>query len=241
VAPFDGYISDARVRAGDTVMSGDVLARMDDRDLLLEATKARADVELGERRLREAMARGDAVAVRIAQAEAEQARAALGLVSARLARVSVVAPFDGRVVKGDLSQQLGAPVEQGRVLFEVAPLDAWRVVLKVDERDIVHMREGQEGELLLIGLPGERFTLRVSKVSPVALAEDGRNSFRVEAQVQPASPVPTSGGPQSAGTGRIQPGMEGAGKLLVGSHSLLWIAFHRLFDWGRYTAWTWGL
>jgi multidrug efflux pump subunit AcrA (membrane-fusion protein) len=232
VAPFDGFIAESKVRAGDLVHAGDVLARLDDRDLQLELGKSTADAELTERRLREAMARGDAVAVRIAQAEADQARASMGLVRERLARVAVLAPLEGRVVKGDLTQQLGAPVEQGRVLFEVAPLDAWRVVLKVDERDIIHLQEGQTGEMLLAGVAGQRFALKVNKVSPVALAEDGHNSFRVEAQVQ---------GVAADAAARIQPGMEGAGKVLVGQHSLLWIAFHRLLDWLQYTAWTLGL
>jgi multidrug efflux pump subunit AcrA (membrane-fusion protein) len=236
VAPFDGFIAESRVRAGDLVHAGDVLARLDDRELQLELGKAQAEAELIDRRLREAMAKGDAVAARIGQAEADQARATLGLARERLARVAVTAPFDGRVVKGDLTQQLGAPVEMGRILFEVAPLDAWRVVLKVDERDIAYLKDAQAGEMLLAALPGQRFVLRVNKVSPIALAEDGHNSFRVEAQVQAQA---DSGAADAAA--RIQPGMEGAGKVLVGQHSLLWIAFHRLTDWLRYTAWTLGL
>jgi len=228
VAPFDGFIAAAAVRAGDTVHTGDVLARMDDRDLKLEEAKTAADGELADRKLREALGRGDAVAVRVAQADSEQADAALALVREKLARALITAPFDGRVVKGDLSQQLGAPVEQGRVLFEVAPMDAWRVVLSVDERDIVDLREGQSGELLLAGLPGERLDIQVSRISPVAQPEEGRNSFRVEARLL-------------RNARRIQPGMEGVGKVQAGNHSLLWIGFHRLFNWVRYTAWTVGL
>ncbi len=228
VAPFDGYIAVAAVRAGDTVHAGDVLARMDDRDLKLAEAKAAADEELADRKLREAMGRGDAVAVRIAQADAEQSHAELALVREKLSRAAITAPFEGRVVKGDLSQQLGAPVEQGKVLFEIAPMNAWRVVLKVDERDIVHLRDGQRGELVLAGLAGEHFGIRVSKIFPVAQAEEGRNTFRVEAQLL-------------GGGSAIQPGMEGVGKVQAGEHSLLWIGFHRLFYWARYTAWTIGL
>jgi RND family efflux transporter MFP subunit len=228
VAPFDGYIAVAAIRAGDTVHAGDVLARMDDRDLKLAEAKAAADDELAERKLREAMGRGDAVAVRLAQADLEQGNAELALVRERLSRAAITAPFDGRVVKGDLSQQLGAPVEQGKVLFEIAPMDAWRVVLKVDERDIVHVHQGEQGELLLAGLSGDHFAIRVSKISPVAQAEEGRNTFRVEAQLV-------------GGGSAIQPGMEGVGKIQAGRHSLLWIGFHRLFYWARYTAWTIGL
>ena len=228
VAPFDGFIQQGLVRAGDRVKKGQVMARLDDRDLRLEEAKGAAEADLADRRLRQAMAKDDAVAVRLAQAESAQAHAELDLVREKLARVILVAPFDGRVVKGDLSQQLGAPVEQGKLLFELAPLDAYRVVLRVDERDILHLREGQSGELLLAGLPGERFRIRVNKVAPVAQAEEGVNAFRVEAAVQ--------------GRGeRIQPGMEGVGKVIAGERSLLWIWFHRITDWLRYTAWTLGL
>jgi hypothetical protein len=90
------------------------------------------------------------------------------------------------------------------------------------------MQLGQQGDLLLAGLSGEHFGIRVSKISPVAQAEEGRNSFRVEAQLQ-------------GGGSAIQPGMEGVGKIQAGRHSLLWIGFHRLFYWARYTAWTIGL
>ncbi|MBI1397474.1 MAG: efflux RND transporter periplasmic adaptor subunit [Betaproteobacteria bacterium] len=227
-APFDGFVAQASARAGDVVHKGDVLARLDDRDLDLQEARSAADAELADRKLREALAKGDAVQVRLAQAEAEQARAELALVRGKLARVTITAPFDGRIVKGDLSQQLGAPVDEGRILFEVAPLDAWRVVLKVDERDIAHLRVGEPGELVLAGLPGMRFDVLVSRISPVAVAEDGRNAFRVEAKV-------------IGGSDRIQPGMEGVGKIVAGERSLLWVVFHRLVDWARYGAWTLGL
>ena len=236
VAPFDGFIAAAPARAGDRVSRGDVLARLDDRDLQLESAKLSADSELAERKLREAMAKGSAVAVRLAQADADQSRAELALLREKLSRVVITAPFDGIVVRGDLSQQLGAPVEQGKLLFEVAPLDAYRVVLKVDERDIAQVRQDAAGELVLAGLPGERFVIRVSKLSPVAAAEDGRNNFRVEAQVQP-SPSDQPGGDAR----HIQPGLEGVAKVVAGEHSLLWVVFHRLFDWMRYTAWSMGL
>ena len=67
-------------------------------------------------------------------AQISQTEAQLALVEDRLARATLVAPFDGVVVSGDLSQRLGSPVQLGDALFEVAPLDAYRVVLQVDER-----------------------------------------------------------------------------------------------------------
>ena len=153
----------------------------------------------------------------------------------RLARVQVIAPFDGVVVKGDLSQQLGSPVEMGKVLFEVAPLSAWRVMLKVDERDISHLQPGQPGDLVLTGLPGQRWPFKVKTVTPVSVAEEGRNYFRVEADL--GDLFARSAG--SAGAPPLRPNMEGVAKVTVGQRSLLWVWTHRFTDWLRLSWWHW--
>ena len=170
------------------------------------------------------MANGNAVEQRLAGAQANQARAQMDLAVSKLERVNIVAPFDGTVVKGDLTQQLGSPVEQGKVLFELAPLDAWRVILKVDERDIGHVQVGATGELVLASLPGQAWPFTVKKLTPISVAEDGRNHFRVEAELAPGAP-------------RLRPNMEGVGKVDAGHASLLWIWTRPLVDWLRLTWW----
>lgn len=224
VAPFEGYLREAPARAGDVVKAGQVLATLDDRDLRLERTRWEAELEVALRKEREAMAGGNAVEQRLAAAQANQARAQLDLASARLERVQITAPFDGTVVRGDLSQQLGSPVEQGKVLFELAPLDAWRVILKVDERDIGHVQVGAAGELVLASLPGQSWPFHVKKLTPVAVAEDGRNHFRVEAELGQGAP-------------RLSPNMEGVGKIEAGEASPLWIWTRPLVDAWRLLWW----
>lgn len=225
-APFDSYIREASARAGDVVRRDQTLARLDDKDLELERVRWEAELEVALRREREAMAGADRVALRLAAAQAGQARAQLDLVLARLERVQIRAPFDGVVMRGDLSQELGAPVEQGKVLFEIAPLDAWRVILKADERDIASLREGQSGELILTSLTGKRFAFQVKRVTPVSIAEEGRNYFRVEADLRDNAP-------------ELRPGMEGVAKVYVGKASLLWIWTHRFTDWLHLAWWKW--
>jgi RND family efflux transporter MFP subunit len=232
VAPFQGYIREAPARAGDVVKQGQVLALLEDKDLKLERVRWEAELEVSVRKERESMANADRVALRLASAQANQARAQLDLVLEKLSRVHVIAPFDGVVVRGDLSQELGSPVEQGKVLFELAPLDAWRVILKVDERDIAHIRVGQPGELVLTSLPGQFFPLKVKRVTPVSVAEDGRNYFRVEAE------LPHDMQKEAV---KIRPGMEGVGKVAAGQRSLLWIWTHRFTDWLRLKSWEWML
>ena len=226
VAPFDGYIAKAPARAGDTVRKGEVLAELDDRDLRLEQAKWRSEKEQQERKHREAMGNRDRAAMRIVGAQLAQAEAELALVTDKLARTRALAPFDGLVVSGDLSQKLGTPIQQGSVLFEVAPLDAYRVILQVDERDIAYVATGQKGTLRLAGLPHDPLRLTVSKLTPVSTPAEGRNHFRVEARLDEQAP-------------RMGPGMEGVGKIEAGEAKLIWIWTRGFVDWLRMWLWSW--
>ncbi|MEP7300696.1 MAG: HlyD family efflux transporter periplasmic adaptor subunit [Caldimonas sp.] len=224
VAPFEGFLREAPARAGDLVKTGQVLAVLDDKDLKLERVRWESELEVAQRKEREAMAKANRVDQRLAAAQANQARAQLDLVLAKLERVQVVAPFDAVVVKGDLSQLIGSPLEQGKVLFELAPLDEWRVILKVDERDIGRVAIAARGELVLASLPGTSWPFTVKKLTPISVAEEGRNFFRVEAELGGQAP-------------KLSPNMEGVAKVEAGERSLLWVWTHPLIDWARLTWW----
>jgi RND family efflux transporter MFP subunit len=226
VAPFDGFVAESLVRAGDTVKRGQLMARLEDRDLKLERRRWVAELEQSQRKFQVAMAQADRGSMGVLAAQAHQSEAQLALVDEKLARAQLTAPFDGIVVSGDLSQAIGNPVEQGRTLFEVAPLEGFRVVLQVDDRDIARLAVGQPGELVLSSLPERNMPFTVSSITSVATQHDGRNVFRVEAQMQ-GTPA------------RLRPGMEGIGKVVVGERSLLWIWTHGFFDWLRLSLWSW--
>ncbi|MGH7354042.1 MAG: efflux RND transporter periplasmic adaptor subunit [Candidatus Rokuibacteriota bacterium] len=226
VAPFSGYLREAPVRAGDVVHQGQVLAALDDRELRLERARWQSQLDQVTRQRDQARARGDAASVQIAGAQVDQARAQLALTEDHLSRTLVVAPFAGSVVSGDLSQSLGAPIERGQVLFEVAPLAAYRVVLEVDEREITDVAVGQRGHLLLTAWPSDQVPFTVERITPVSTAREGRNYFRVEAKLDRA--------PE-----RLRPGMEGVGKIVTGRRPLVWIWTRQAIDWVRLKLWAW--
>jgi multidrug resistance efflux pump len=226
VAPFQGYVGEAAVRAGDTVRKGQLLAALDDRDLKLERVRWASEREQVDRKYRDALAKRDRSAAAVLMAQLAQADAQLALTEEKLGRTRLVAPFDAVVVSGDLSQLLGAPVEQGKVLFELAPLDAYRVILQVDERDIGYLELGQRGELALTGLLGEQLPFTVKAITSVSTAQEGRNFFRVEAELDRAP----------AG---LRPGMEGVGKVAAGEQRLAWIWTRNFWNWLRLSLWAW--
>lgn len=226
VAPFESFVVASYVRAGDTVKMGQVLCLLDDRDLRLEQQRWKSEFEQHSRKLREAMANHEMSDFQVLSAQVQQAEAQLALATDRINRVKITAPFDGIVISGDLSQLIGSPVEQGKQLFKIAPLEAYRVILQVDEREMRHVKLGQRGKLMISGIVGDSIPLSVSKITPMATAIDGRNFFRVEASLDR---VPA----------HLRPGMEGVGKISVGEQRLWWVLTHSFTDWLRLSLWNW--
>lgn len=226
VSPFDGHIAEQFTRAGDIVRAGEVIAALDERDLRIELLRWQTDLARYEGEYDKALAELDRPAARIAEANIEQARARIELAERQLARAKLVAPFDAIVISGDLSQSLGATVERGEQLFELAPLENYRVNLEVEESELDEIAVGQKGILVLSSLPSERYEVEVNRITPSLETGDGRNFARVEARL-------LGGGQQ------IRPGMRGVAKVYVEDRKLISIWAQPLIDWLRLAFWRW--
>jgi RND family efflux transporter MFP subunit len=224
VAAYDGFLREADVRAGDTVKKDEQLAALDDRDLTLERLRWTTERQQRTYEYDKALAGREPAAINVTRSQIAQADAQIKLLDEQLARITIRAPFDGLVVSGDLSQLIGASVNRGQVLFEIAPLDGYRVLLSVDERQISAIQIGQHGSLVTNALPDQPFAFVVDKITPIAEAKNGHNSFRVEGKL-------------TENSDRLRPGMEGVAKIDIGTRRLIWIWTHSLVDWLR--VWTW--
>lgn len=226
VAGYAGFLREAPARAGDVVREGDVLAALDDRDLVLERLKWTTEKQ--RRGIEYEKALGDRLRsdMRVSANLVEQAEAQIRLADEQLSRAKVVAPFDGLIVAGDHSQSIGASVQRGQTLFEIAPITGHRVMLAVDESQIAELREGQTGRLVVAALPGEGFPVEIVRLTPIAKAEEGRNTFRVEAR--PVGETPA-----------LRPGMRGVAKIEIDRRRVAWIWTRSLGDWLRLALWRW--
>ena len=173
-----------------------------------------------------ALATRQPATINVVHAQIEQADAQIKLLDEQLARIKLRSSIAGLVISGDLSQMIGASVQRGQLLFEVAPLDSYRVILGVDEREIGRVEVGQKGDLVVSALPNETLSFKVDKITPIADAQSGRNVFRVEGRLTENSE-------------HLRPGMEGIGKIEIGSRNLAWIWFHPIVDWLRIWSWHW--
>lgn len=229
VAPADGYLQQVHVRAGDLVNAEQVLVELADEELSLEKRRWQSELEQHENALGAALARADRAQMVVHQAKAEEARAQLELATQKMTRARVAAPFAGVVIRGDLEQRLGSPVKRGDLLLTVAPQGEFRIIVRVDERDIADVREDQRGSLVLAALPEHKFPIVVQRVTPLASSDDGRNVFEVEAQLSGSVPA------------ALRPGLEGIAKIDAGEQSLAWIWGRRLVNWLQLALWSWGL
>lgn len=224
VAATDGFLQQAHVRPGDSVTAGQVLAQLSSQDLELERKRRESEFAQHENAYRAALARNDRTQMVVSQSRAAEAQAMLALSETQLERSRLVAPFDGVVIKGDLTQNLGAPVQKGEVLLVLAPGESFRLIVEVDESDIASVQPGQRGQLALAARPEQPLRFTTRRIVPVATAADGRNYFEVEASPDAAQP-------------HLRPGLSGVAKIEVGHRSLGWLLFHRAIAWVRLALW----
>lgn len=227
VAATDGFLQQANVRAGDSVREGQVLAELATQDLQLERRRRESELSQHENAYRAAQARNDRAQMVISQSRAGEAQAMLALADSQIERARIQSPFDGIVIKGDLTQTLGGPVQRGEVLLTIAPNNSFRLIVDVDETDIAAVLPGQKGELALAAVPDRSLSFTTKRVVPFAASSDARNYFEVEATLD------TQGA-------NLRPGLSGVARINAGERTLWWMATHRLFNRLRLMVWSVG-
>jgi len=224
VAPHVGYIKSAHARAGDRVKAGQVIASLEDRELVIEKERWLGELGKLETSLARALSLRDRSELGTVQAKKAQVDAELALIERKLSRSQLTAPFDGVLVSGDLNQALGAPVEVGQVLFEVTSMNSYRLLLEVNEHDVADIEPGQSGVLRFSALPGNKHKIQTSNVMPVAITRDRKSVFSLEAKL-------------TRQTDKLRPGMRGLAKIRVGEKPLVWIWTNGLI--AKMRLWLW--
>ncbi len=203
-----------------------MLVQLAQRDLLLERRKWESEHAQHENAYGAALARADRALFVVNRAKASEAQAQIALIDGQLERSRIVAPFAGIVISGDLTQTLGAPVKTGETLLSVAPADAYRLMIELDERDVREVAIGSRGQVVLAALPEDRVDIEVVRTTPVAQTRDGRHFFEVEAHL-----AQTIAG--------LRPGLAGVAKLQAKARPLGSAMLHRVSGWISLAWWRW--
>lgn len=223
-APFTGYLSSVDVEVGDRVSAGQTLARLDTADLRLRLAGARAERERAVREAAIAQRDGRIAEAQIALAGAAEAEAEIELLEHQIEQAEIRSRIEGVVVEGDLRRMLGAPVQTGNMLMEIAPTDSLRAELSVPEDQIADVGVGQTGFLATASDPSDRIPFIVEKINPIAEVSGNKNTFKVRVRLEETRPW-------------LRPGMEGLAKVHIEPKPWGWIITRRFVNWLRMNLW----
>jgi multidrug resistance efflux pump len=225
-APIDGYLKEIRVRPGDRVEANQLLAELNDETLLIQQRRLAAETLQQENAVAEAMVKADRTQFAVSRTKLDELLAQKELVDEQLARTRLVAPFDGIVIKGDLTQLLGTPIKRSDALLTLSKGAGFRVIVEVNEQDIADIQVEQSGTLVVTALPAEHFDLHVVRITPVAnTTTEGQNVFEVEARLD-------------TGMAKLAPGLKGVAKIVSDTRPVGWKWVTRVWHSLSYTLWS---
>jgi len=178
VAPFGGIVQSVNTDLGSKVASGAILATIRSPDIAEAVSQAVLTQQTLERE-RALHAEGISSEKELQQAHAAQQVAhqqlrTFGLGEKQIAALTtdeqdvgvlaIRAPFSGEIVERHAVQ--GAAIETGKPLFTVADRSVMWAMLNIPEQGLSRVEVGQEVELTVAALPGERFSGRLTWISP---------------------------------------------------------------------------
>lgn len=176
-----GFVEGQRVRKGQLLVQlDDVLQRAELSQAQAALSIARANLKRNEELVAQAF-----VAQRVldeSRAALQVAEAQVALAQARLARMRVVAPFDGTV--GLRNINLGDYVKDGADLVNLEDTSRLTVDFRLPERYQSRIASGQPVRVELDALPGKVFQARIQAIDPL-LDANGR-SIAVRAALPPS-------------------------------------------------------
>ncbi len=185
--PLTGVVSDVRVRAGDKVLAGQVLATLDTSILQAQVQEADANVRASQIHYSYLARSGtDQEHLDSALADVASLQAILDGVKATLAQATLAAPFPGTIASVDIVPS--ETVVPGQEVIMLGDFSHFRVeTTDLSERDVPKVQVGQAAQVNVVAL-NQTFPGRVTDVSRIASTVGGDVVYKVtvEFDTQPA-------------------------------------------------------
>lgn len=167
---ISGRITQLNFRDGQRVKRGQLLVQFDDQLPQAQVKQSEAELSIARanhQRNQELLAQNFISQRTLDESAAnlQVAQAKLALAQASLARLRILAPFDGIV--GIRSVNVGDYLKDGADIVNLEDIDTVFVDYRLPERFQNKVRPGQIAQLELDALPGQKFEARVQAVDPL--------------------------------------------------------------------------
>jgi RND family efflux transporter MFP subunit len=214
---INGRIEELPVDIGDKVKRGDLLCRLDDRDLQIERSQRLTEIDgarlqlqkatrnfgrskqlFGEKLISQEVFDDSRTEFDLATNALDRAEQGLRLVDDKLRKTRIIAPFDCTVLTRSTS--LGQTVSgsagfnSGTEIMTIANLNDMVVNAHVNQTDVVRLSQGQEVEIQVESVPGLRMNGQVERLAPQAVIKNGIKGFAARVAIKNIDP-------------RVRPGM----------------------------------
>lgn len=213
----NGRIVELPVDVGDEVRKGQLLCRLDDKEMLTERASQVAQIdgaklqllkaERGYQRARQLF--NDNLVSREAYDDARtdfdlatnalaRSLTQLSQIDERLSKTKIVAPFDCTVLTRPVS--LGQTVSgaggfnSGTEIISIANLKNMIVNAHVNQADVIRLQQGREVEIQAESVPGVKMRGTVERIAPQAIIKNGIKGFAARIAIRDIDP-------------RVRPGM----------------------------------
>src|SRR5579862_839322 len=225
-AAVDGVIKDVRVREGQFVKRGSVLADLEDWDYRADLAAAEGKYEEAMATMNRALAQNDGTLAGNEQRKVDYLRAEVMRARERLDRASITTPIDGVVTTPSVESSVGRRLVHGDTFAEVIEVSPVTADVAISEQDAALLRTGEQASIKLESFPLQTFRGEVTVVSPQSQVQADRRFFVARVR------VPNS-------DAAIRPGMQGQGKVSVGWHPAGYVLFRgtAMWVWGKLWSW----
>jgi RND family efflux transporter MFP subunit len=221
-----GLVQSVKVREGDTVRQGDVLAKLEDWQYRAGLATAEAKYQIALSAMDRALSSNDGTEAGLQRVEVELWKAEVGRSRELLERTNLRSPIDGRVATPHIEDFVGRSLNPGDTFAEVVNMSMASVDVAMDEADIGRLRSGEKAAIKLEGIPNRTFRAPVAQLSPKAELNGNERSFFARVTVANED-------------GIIRPGMQGRGKISTGWEPAGWVLFRRPAMWLWSKLWSW--
>ena len=175
---------------GEQVAKGDVLARLDDREVKAQLQELKAREGFLQRemsRVSELIARGTATtqAFERASMDLQQVQGQIMVQLEKINDYTITAPMDGVVLRRD--GQIGEIAEAGQILFRVGVPVPLQVVAEVNEEDIPRVALKQTVLFRTDAFPDRSLTGKVREITP--MGDVAAKTYRIKVALPDDTPL----------------------------------------------------
>jgi RND family efflux transporter MFP subunit len=221
-----GVVYRVLVHEGDQVRAGDVLAEMENWNSRYSLAEAQARHESALMQMNHALAVNDGSAAGAQQVQADYWQAELSRAQEVLDKSKLRSPIDGVVATPRVDSFAGRKLALGDSFAEV--VDTSRVIVDVgiDDDDAGLLRAGQSASVKLNSYPARTFHGQVLLVSQKAESVHEAPVFYARVAISNAD-------------GALRSGMQGRGKVKIGTYPAGYVLLRRPYIWIVSKLWDW--